>query len=118
MNIQQFSNLIALMAKVEDKKAKYEELSNRVDELMRQAEVRDFTYNDEQRDAYIVAYDAYKKAQKALKKAYKEFRSAVANDEEIGYMAESSYHRHYDDADFYYYLRWSVLEEYRHIRFE
>lgn len=98
MKIQDYTKMMAQIAKVEEKREQY-------------------NYFDAQMDASL-AYQAERRAAKAVRKAYKDFRNMIETSEELGHISEGYMMKKKNDMDFYLAVRWTVIEESRHIHFE
>lgn len=107
MTIQEYSKLIALVAKVETKKQVYNDKKDALNAI-------DST-NDP--DAWLEAYDNYKKAQNGVKAAYKEFRKNIET-EEYRYLAhEFTCSLDKSDSRFFWCVRYEILREAKHVEF-
>ena len=118
MNIQKFSELIAMMAKIEAKREELQDLSNRMDILTDEAAANNFIYDDESRDNYLSAYDSKKKAERCLKKALNDFRKAIESDEETAFYANQCKYS-IDKSDLAYYdrVKWNIMKDATNVRF-
>ena len=109
MNIQEYNEIITLIAKVETKKEVYEKLD---------AEFKGVN-SIQDADRWMELYDKTTRARKAMKKAYADFRKKIDN-EEYGYLAHMfRYSQDQSDKNFYYYAsREIIYRESQRIRFE
>ena len=99
MNIQEYSEIISLIAKIETMKAAFEKTNNEFEGL------------DCIKDAnrWMDVYAKKTKEGKALKKAYSNFRKKFDNEEnrDLTYMFHYSTEK--SDKNFYYYISRHVL---------
>lgn len=112
MNIQKFSELVAMMAKIEAKREELQDLNYNMDVLTDQAAANNFVYDDESRDNYLQAYDRKKKAERSLKKSLVDFRKAVESDEDTAWYANQCKYA-VDKSDIAYYdrVKWNILKD-------
>ena len=112
MNIQKFSELVAMMAKIETKRDELQDLNYNMDVLTDKAAANNFVYIDEERDEYLSAYDRKKKAERSLKKALADFRKAVESDEETAwYASQCRYAADKSDLAYYDRVKWNILKD-------
>jgi hypothetical protein len=112
MNIQKFSELVSMMAKIEAKRDELQDLNYNMDVLTDQAAANNFVYDDESRDNYLAAYDRKKKAERQLKKALADFRKAVESDEDTAwYASQCRYAADKSDIAYYDRVKWNILKD-------
>lgn len=118
MNIQKFSELVAMMAKIEAKREELQDLNYNMDVLTDKAAANNFVYIDEERDEYLSAYDRKKKAERSLKKALADFRKAVESDEETAFYAnQCKYSIDKSDLSYYDRVKWNIMKDATNVRF-
>lgn len=118
MNIQKFSELVAMMAKIEAKRDELQDLNYNMDVLTDKAAANNFVYIDEERDEYLSAYDRKKKAERSLKKALADFRKAVESDEETAFYAnQCKYSIDKSDLSYYDRVKWNIMKDATNVRF-
>ena len=128
MNIQKFSELVEMMAKIEAlvemmakieaKREELQDLNNRMDILTDEAAANNFIYDDESRDNYLSAYDSKKKAERSLKKVLNDFRKAVESDEETAFYAnQCKYSINESDLAYYDRVKWNIMKDATNVRF-
>lgn len=122
MKIQQYSELITLVAKIEMKKGELAESNQALDlisdEMMAAQKAHDaekcFTTGNE----WLEAHDGNKKIQRALNKLYKEFRVKIDTDELRHIAHWFTYASDKSDREFYACARYELLKEASHIEYE
>lgn len=108
MTIKQITDLLTLTSKVEEKRAKCDEIDSQLEEII----------VENNPDLWLSTYDQYKKAKRNLNKAYADFRK-VFTESEIGYLANKyKYLTDNSDKNFYYYARYDILKETQHVKFQ
>lgn len=110
MNIQSYTKMMAMIAKVEEKREQYDYFDAQLRQMDDQYLTKPYEWG--------LAYEAERKAAKAVRKAYKDYRKMVTTDEEINHIGQSYSHRIMCNRDFYLRTRWAIIEEARHIQFE
>lgn len=108
MKIQDYTKMMAQIAKVEEKREQYNYFDAQLDAI--DCIAKPYEWN--------LAYQAERKAAKAVRKAYKDFRNMIETSEELGHISEGYMMKKKNDRDFYLAVRWTVIEESRHIHFE
>lgn len=99
MNIQEYSEIISLIAKIEEKKAAFEKTNNEFEGIDSIKET----------ERWMEVYAKKTKEGKALQKAYSNFRKKFDNEEysHLSYMFRYSTDK--SDKNFYYYTSRHVL---------
>lgn len=109
MKIQDYSRLVALVAKVEAKRGNYEDLDSALSQIDNVADT----------DLWLETYDRLQAAKRALKKAYAEFRKELESSEETSFLgAEVSYSYDQSDRNYYCYAKHAILKQAMHVEFE
>ena len=122
MTIQQYSELIAMVAKIETMVEQLKGLKKKCDEISaEQAEAyhnkADIEKVNEINDRWLAAYNERAKMERKIKKAHKEFRAKIET-EELDYLAsEVRYSSDSSDGNFYWYVRYAILREAKHVEF-
>lgn len=122
MNIQEYSALIAQVAKIETMKAQLKEMKSKMDSIsVEQAEAyhigADIEKVNEINDRWLSAYKERDKMERKIKKEYKSFRAKIET-EEYSYLASDfRYSSDSGDASFYWYVRYKLLREATQIEF-
>lgn len=122
MTIQQYSELIAQVAKIETMSEAKNELKKKLDEISKE---QDKAYNNkadynttiELGERWLATYDEISKLERKIKKAHKVLRATI-EDGEFSYLASNvRYSVDKSDSNFYWYTRYTILNEGRHIVF-
>lgn len=118
MNIQKFSELVAMMAKIEAKREELQVINYQMDILVDAAADNKFIYDEESRENYISTYDSKKKAERSLKKALNDFRKAIESDEETAFYAnQCKYNIDKSDLSYYDRVKWNIMKDATNVRF-
>lgn len=122
MTIQQYSELIAQVAKIESKKAHIKELKEKErasnEEFNKAyADKYDIVELNACRDRWLDDYDEYEKEEKSLKRMLRAFRAKLDKDEFSYLTREFRYSEDKSDRNFYWSVRYSILREANHIEF-
>ena len=122
MTIQQYSELIAKVAKIETMAEFKNKLKKKLDEISKE---QDKAYNDkadynttnELSKRWLLTYDEISKLDRKIKKAHKVLRTTVENSE-FSYLASDARHSlDKSDKNFYWCTRYAILKEGKHIEF-
>ena len=112
MNIQKFSELVAMMAKIEAKRDELQDLNYNMEVLTERIVGNNFIYDDESRDNYLSTYDRKNKARRSLKKLLADFRKAVESDEDTAwYASQCKYAADKSDIAYYDRVKWNILKD-------
>lgn len=122
MNIQEYSELVALIAKIESKRVVLSKFVKEADAISDEQGIA-YKENDEEKikdvnDRWLAAYEKLRIAERSLVRAYKEFRKKIDTDEYRYFAHMFAYSVDKSDRNFYYIARRNILEKGIHIEFE